>query len=116
MNIIDEHIENIQSQMRKGSLEFCVLLVLAKGEMYPLEILKELKEAQMMVVEGTLYPLLNRMKREELLDYAWQESQSGPPRKYYRLTDKGKELLERQKKVWLVFSHSIDTLMKGQIK
>jgi PadR family transcriptional regulator PadR len=88
-NSFETYLENIESQMRKGTLEFLVLLIVADNEVYALDILKKLKEADMVVVEGTLYPLLSRLKREELVEYSWQESESGPPRKYYIITKKG---------------------------
>ena len=94
------NIENIQAQMRKGILEYCVLSIIARGEMYPSDILKTLKIAKLIVVEGTLYPLLNRVKDEGLLTYQWVESKSGPPRKYYQLTSEGKKLLHELKKTW----------------
>ena len=87
-------IENSKAQMRKGVLEFCILSVLESGEKYPSDIIDELKEAQLLIVEGTLYPLLTRLKNEGLLSYRWVESNSGPPRKYFTLTDTGKEFLK----------------------
>lgn len=92
--------DNIKSQMRKGYLEYCILLVLKKKSAYASDIIQELKEARMLVVEGTLYPLLTRLKNAELLDYRWEESPSGPPRKYYEMTDKGHLFLEELEKAW----------------
>ena len=86
-------INNIKSQMRKGLLEYCILSIISRDEAYASDILDTLKQANLLVVEGTLYPLLTRMKNEELLTYRWQESTSGPPRKYYALTEQGQELL-----------------------
>ncbi|MCM1005273.1 MAG: PadR family transcriptional regulator [Prevotella sp.] len=83
------NVENIKSQMRKGILEFCVLLILKRQPAYASELISTLKEADLIVVEGTLYPLLTRMKNSGLLAYKWVESTSGPPRKYYELTDAG---------------------------
>jgi PadR family transcriptional regulator, regulatory protein PadR len=103
--------DNSASQMRKGVLEFCALLIISKGEVYPSDILKELKDHDLLVVEGTLYPLLSRLKDSGLLDYTWVESNAGPPRKYYRLTDAGKEILKAMKKSWANLSSSINSLM-----
>jgi len=91
MTTSSKEIANTEAQMRKGVLELCILLVLSKGgEMYASDILVALKKHLLLVVEGTLYPLLNRLKSGDFLDYRWEESQSGPPRKYYRVTAKGK--------------------------
>jgi len=79
-------LENTKAQMRKGLLELCVLSIIAEKEAYPSDIIKKLKESKLIVVEGTLYPLLSRLKKSELLAYSWKESKSGPPRKYYTLT------------------------------
>ena len=86
-------LENAKVQMRKGILEFCILHIISRGEVYASDMLEELTSAKMMVVEGTLYPLLTRLKNSGLLDYKWVESVSGPPRKYYVLTDAGKAFL-----------------------
>jgi PadR family transcriptional regulator PadR len=88
------NIENTKAQMRKGVLEFCILSVLSDGDAYPSEIIERLKEARLLVVEGTLYPLLTRLKNDQLLTYRWEESSSGPPRKYYRLTETGEHFLK----------------------
>lgn len=109
---MDTYLENIKSQMRKGTLEFLVLLVISKGEIYALDIMKALKEVDMIVVEGTLYPLLSRLKRDGLLDYSWKESTSGPPRKYYSLTQKGQKILEQIKSYWSATILSISNLTK----
>ncbi len=101
-----------QAQMRKGLLEFCILLTIAKGETYASDILKELKVADLLVVEGTLYPLLSRLKTEGLLAYTWQESAAGPPRKYYRLTEEGKDYLKQLKATWSNLSGSINSLIR----
>lgn len=93
-------VENTQAQMRKGILEYCILAILDKREAYPSEILEELKEARLIVVEGTLYPLLTRLKNTDFLSYRWEESPSGPPRKYYSITSSGKELLEQLHQTW----------------
>ena len=87
------NIENTQVQMRKGILEFCILHIISRGEVYASDMLEELTSAKIMVVEGTLYPLLTRLRKANLVDYQWVESESGPPRKYYTLTEKGKDLI-----------------------
>jgi PadR family transcriptional regulator PadR len=83
------NIENTQSQMRKGILEFCILSIIRRGEAYPSDIVEEMKTAGLHILEGTLYPLLTRLKNSEMLTYRWVESNSGPPRKYFLLTEKG---------------------------
>ena len=92
--------DNIKSQMRKGVLEYCVLSILNNNDAYASSLISELKAAKMIVVEGTLYPLLTRQKNQGLLNYRWEESLQGPPRKYYSLTDKGKELLTEMDTAW----------------
>lgn len=92
--------DNTQTQMRKGILEYCILSIIAKGEIYASDIIHELKSAKLLVVEGTLYPLLTRLKNNGLLVYNWQESTSGPPRKYYQLSDAGREVLLQLDKTW----------------
>jgi PadR family transcriptional regulator, regulatory protein PadR len=91
----ENYIENSKAQHRKGILEFSVLLTISKAEMYATDILNKLKGYDLLVVEGTLYPILSRLKEAGLLSYNWVESKEGPPRKYYSLTDKGKEVLEQ---------------------
>lgn len=93
-------IENTKAQMRKGVLEFCILSILNNGDAYTSEILKTLKSAEMIVVEGTIYPLLTRLKNAGLLTYRWEESTSGPPRKYYVLTENGGLFLKELNKTW----------------
>ncbi len=93
-------IENTKAQMRKGILEFCILQLLKKEEMYPSDIIHALKESKLIVVEGTLYPLLTRLKNAEILDYRWEESKSGPPRKYYKLTALGEDVLLELTQTW----------------
>ena len=102
--------DNVRSQMRKGVLEYCILFILAKREAYASTILEELKAADMLVVEGTLYPLLIRQKNQGLLSYRWEESTQGPPRKYYCITDKGKALLAEMDSAWQGMVRAIDTL------
>lgn len=101
-------IENTKAQMRKGVLEFCILAVLSKGEAYPSDIIEQLKEAKLIVVEGTLYPLLTRIKNEGLLSYRWEESNAGPPRKYYSLTEKGKQALAELTSAWQELVKSVN--------
>ncbi len=103
-------IDNIKSQMRKGMLEYCILFCLSRHEAYTSEILSMLHEADLIVVEGTLYPLLSRMKTNGLLDYRWQESTEGPPRKYYRITENGTKLLQELDKEWNAISKSVERL------
>lgn len=104
--------ENTQAQMRKGILEFCILSILKKSEAYPSEILDSLKSAKLIVVEGTLYPLLTRLKNMELLSYRWEESPSGPPRKYYSLTAEGKDFHQELTKTWSELSSAVNQLSK----
>ena len=100
-------IENTKAQMRKGILELCVLSIIADKESYPSDIIKTLKENKLIVVEGTLYPLLTRLKNASLLGYSWQESNAGPPRKYYNLTDEGKSFLEELNSTWEELNHAV---------
>lgn len=94
------NIENTKAQMKKGVLEFCILSILSNGENYPSEIIVKMKEAKLIVVEGTLYPLLMRLKNDGLLAYRWEESSSGPPRKYYKLTPVGEQFLKELAITW----------------
>ena len=98
--------------MRKGTLEYIVLLVISKGEIYASDILELLKKDNLLVVEGTLYPLLSRLKQAELVAYVWRESASGPPRKYYQLTEKGKATLKQLTQTWQGLAKSINSLIK----
>ncbi len=93
-------IENTKAQMRKGVLEYCILSVLNNKDAYASDIIETLKRGKLIIVEGTMYPLLNRLKNAELLTYNWEESTSGPPRKYYALTPKGKEFLKELNTTW----------------
>ena len=93
--------ENTKAQMRKGVLELCILSILTNGDAYPTEIIDKLKETKLVVVEGTLYPLLTRLKNAGLLAYRWEESTSGPPRKYYRLTPEGEQFLKELQQAWV---------------
>lgn len=103
--------DNTQAQMRKGTLEFCILLIISKGEAYASDILRTLKDADLLVVEGTLYPLLSRMRGNDLLAYEWRESTSGPPRKYYTLTKRGRATLKELTATWTALSSSIHSLL-----
>lgn len=105
------NIENAQVQMRKGILEFCILHIISRGEVYASDMLEELTSARIMVVEGTLYPLLTRLKNSGLLDYKWVESSSGPPRKYYVITDTGQEFLDGMQITWVELSESVNTII-----
>ena len=108
------NIENAQVQMRKGILEFCILHIIARGEIYASDMLDELTSARIMVVEGTLYPLLTRLKNAGLLDYKWVESTSGPPRKYYMLTELGRNSLESLNETWHDLSDSVMQIVRAQ--
>ena len=101
-------IENTKAQMRKGVLEYCILSVLKDEDAYVAEILKTLKDAKMLVVEGTIYPLLTRLKNAGLLNYRWEESTSGPPRKYYGLTEKGKLFLTELNTTWNELQNAVN--------
>lgn len=106
----DMNIENAKSQMRKGMLEYCILLLLEKQPAYTSDIIQRLKEAELLVVEGTLYPLLTRLKNDGLLSYQWQESTQGPPRKYYLLTTEGKTFLHELDKAWEEIAATVNYL------
>ncbi len=112
----NKNIENSRAQMRKGTLEYAILLIIARGHVYAGDILEELKKADLLVVEGTLYPLLSRLKREELLEYSWKESPSGPPRKYYSLTNAGKQMMGSLTHTWKSLSVSIHSLIQNYEK
>lgn len=107
-------VENTQTQMRKGILEYCILSIISRGEIYASDIIAELKSANLLVVEGTLYPLLTRLKNNGLLTYNWQESTSGPPRKYYTLSPAGTEVLKRLDTTWDELSYAVKTALKGR--
>ena len=106
--------ENVRSQMRKGVLEYCILSILAKEDAYPSSIITRLKEANMIVVEGTIYPLLIRQKNQGLLSYRWEESPQGPPRKYYSITPKGRETLEELDQAWTELNETIAKLRNNE--
>ena len=94
------NVEKTKAQMRKGVLEYCILAIISEKEVYASDIIFQLKEAELIVVEGTLYPLLTRLKNDGLLSYRWEESKTGPPRKYYEITAAGKKFLEGLDKSW----------------
>ena len=94
------NIGNAKAQMRKGVLEYCILTILVQNDCYASDIIKKMKESELIVVEGTLYPLLTRQKNAGLLSYRWEESTQGPPRKYYRLTDEGRSFLDELDTSW----------------
>ncbi len=106
--------ENTQTQMRKGILEYCVLLIISRGEIYASDIIAELRKAQLLVVEGTLYPLLTRLKNNGLLNYNWVESNSGPPRKYYIITPLGNDFLKQLDATWIELSYAVQTAQKSR--
>ena len=104
--------ENTKAQMKKGVLEFCILSILSKQDYYASDIIKALKEAKMIVVEGTLYPLLTRQKNAGLLSYRWEESTQGPPRKYYTLTEDGKKYLKELDSSWTELVDAVNLISK----
>ncbi len=108
-------LTNIKAQMRKGMLEYCILAILSRGDSYASSIIAELKRSEMIVVEGTLYPLLTRQKNQGLLSYRWEESPQGPPRKYYTLTEKGFRYLEQFDLAWQSISTQISNIRTGKI-
>lgn len=101
------NIENTKAQMRKGILEFCILSLLKGKDCYTSEILEMLKDAKLLVVEGTIYPLLTRLKNDNLLSYRWEESNSGPPRKYYKLTEEGENFLKELSITWHELANAV---------
>jgi len=109
-------VENTQTQMRKGILEYCILSIISRGEIYASDIIGELKKAKLLVVEGTLYPLLTRLKNNGLLSYNWQESTSGPPRKYYILSPQGLEVLNKLDNTWDELKYAVQISMEGRMQ
>ena len=105
--------ENTKAQMRKGILEFCILSLINEKEMYVSDLIDELKKGKLDVVEGTLYPLLTRLKNGEFLSYRWEESTGGPPRKYYQLTEKGKLFLAELLNTWNELTESVNQITKN---
>ena len=110
------NIENTKAQMRKGVLEFCILSILSDGEHYPTEIIERMKTAKLLVVEGTLYPLLTRLKNDGLLIYRWEESTSGPPRKYFTLSEEGKKSLAELLNSWTELTDSVNQIIQQTTK
>lgn len=104
------NIENTQSQMRKGILEYCILSIIKSGEVYTSEIIEKMKHADMLVLEGTLYPLLTRLKNAGLLQYRWEESNFGPPRKYYSLTKDGENFCNELDATWQQILNSVNKI------
>ncbi|MCB2221699.1 MAG: PadR family transcriptional regulator [Bacteroidetes bacterium] len=102
--------EKTKAQMRKGVLEYCILAIISQKEVYASDIIEQLKEAELIVVEGTLYPLLTRLKNDQLLNYRWEESKSGPPRKYYSITDQGRDFLKELNNTWKEMVDSVNQL------
>ena len=109
------NIDNTQSQMRKGVLEFCILSIIRQGEAYPSDIVEKMKAANLNILEGTLYPLLTRLKNADFLTYRWIESNSGPPRKYFTLTEKGLAFYGELESTWNELANAVNTLTnRGQ--
>ncbi len=108
------NVENIKAQMRKGVLEYCILSILSNNDAYASDIINTLKEAKMIVVEGTLYPLLTRLKNTKLLSYRWEESTQGPPRKYYALTEEGKTFLKEMDGSWKELVNAVDLIQQSK--
>ena len=104
--------ENTKAQMRKGILEYCILSLLSRKEAYASELVGTLKEASLLVVEGTIYPLLTRLKNEGLLSYRWEESSGGPPRKYYSITPLGEQFLAELDNTWALLVSSVEQITK----
>ena len=111
---MSSNLENAQAQMRKGVLEFCILSILSRNEVYPSDIIAEMKASRLIVVEGTLYPLLTRLKNAGLLQYRWEESKSGPPRKYYSLTVEGREFLHALQLTWNELVQAVNLTTKSE--
>ena len=109
------NVDNAKSQMRKGMLEYCIMLLLSEKAYYHSDIINRLKEANLLVVEGTLYPLLTRLKNAGLLAYEWQESTQGPPRKYYVLTEKGTEILKQLDTAWSELESTVHQLKNRRL-
>ena len=108
------NIENTQSQMKKGVLEFCILSIIRRGEAYPSDIIDEMRKADMNILEGTLYPLLTRLKNADLLSYRWVESPSGPPRKYFSLTDKGLAFYAELDATWRGMATAVERVINTE--
>lgn len=104
------NVDKTKGQMRKGVLEYCILALIARQEVYASDIISNLKEAELIVVEGTLYPLLTRLKNDNLLRYRWEESKSGPPRKYYAITESGRQFLNELNQSWIDLVESVNKI------
>ncbi|MBC7426143.1 MAG: PadR family transcriptional regulator [Bacteroidia bacterium] len=109
-------LENTQSQMRKGILEYCILCIIENRECYASDILESMKKAKLIVVEGTLYPLLTRLKNAGLLSYKWEESKSGPPRKYYDLTTEGQKFIKELSQTWIELETAVKIISNANNK
>lgn len=107
------NVDNANAQMRKGVIELCILSILSRGDAYTTDLINKLKDAQMIVVEGTLYPLLTRQKNAGLLNYRWEESPQGPPRKYYSLTPQGQEYLAELEKGWDQLVETVNSIRRN---
>ena len=108
------NIENTQSQMRKGVLEFCILSIIQRGEAYPSDIIEEMKKSNLQLLEGTLYPLLTRLKNADLLNYRWVESSGGPPRKYFSLTEKGSAFYQLLETTWREMADGVERVINSE--
>lgn len=108
------NLENAKQQMKKGILEYCALAIISRGEVYASDILEEMKAANLIVVEGTLYPMLTRLKNEGLLTYKWVESKSGPPRKYFQLTEEGSSFMAELKETWSELVQGVNTISNNK--
>ena len=104
------NVDNAKSQMRKGMLDYCIMLLLKEKPYYTTDIIRRLKEANLLVVEGTLYPLLTRLKNDGILSYEWQEGTQGPPRKYYVLTEEGREALQQMDLDWNELENTVHNI------
>ena len=113
-NMIVMKIENTTAQMRKGILEFCILSLISGRDLYTSEILESLKKGKMLVVEGTVYPLLTRLKNADLLQYRWEESTSGPPRKYYSITPAGEVFLTELQQAWSDLNKAVKSITQNK--
>lgn len=107
------NIENTQAQMRKGILEYCILLIISQQDAYVPDIISKLKASKMIVVEGTIYPLLTRLKNTGLLSYRWEESQQGPPRKYYSITEQGRDFLKELENSWNELTSAVNSIKEN---
>ncbi len=114
LKLKEMNIDNTASQMRKGVLEFCILSVIKQGEAYPSDIIEKMKAANLNIFEGTLYPLLTRLKNAEFLTYRWVESNSGPPRKYFSLTEKGAAFYKELEATWNELANAVKTLSETE--